>query len=86
MENPQEAMKSKLHLGQRDYLVVYADSHTLIARKREFGIMVKHSKMYYILGTCDERINPTKCLEYVTRVSEMMKIASKQGKKDVLDT
>lgn len=82
MENPAEAMKSHLKIGQRSYIVVYADKHTLIARKREFGIMVKQSKTYYILGTCDERVNPTKCLEYVTRVSEMMKVASKHGKTD----
>lgn len=85
MEKPQEAMKSKLKLGQRDYLIVYADDHTLVARKREFGVMVKHSKTYYILGTCNEKINPTKCLEYVTRVANMMKMSSRSNKKDVFD-
>ena len=85
MEDPGKAMKSKFKLGQREYLVIYADSETLVARKREFGIMVKHSKMYYILSTCDASVNPTKCLEYVTRVAEMMKTTSRKSKKDILD-
>ena len=85
MEDPVSAMKSKFRLGQREYLVVYADSETLVARKREFGVMVKNAKMYYILSTCDETVNPTKCLEYVTRVAAMMKATSRQGKKDILE-
>ena len=82
MENPQEAMKSKFHFGQRDYLVVYADYETLVARKREFGIVIKKSKMYYIIGSSDSKINPSKCLESVSRVSKMIKKSSKQPNKE----
>lgn len=80
MENPNEAMKSKLVLGQRSYLIVYADQETLVARKREFGVMVKHSKMYYILSYCEGDIDPKKCLQYVTRVADMIKSTSRNVK------
>lgn len=78
METPEEAMKSKFKLGQRTYLIVYADDNTLVARNKEFGIMVKHAKTYYILSHCDGSVNPTRCLEYVTRVADMMRTTSRK--------
>jgi len=84
MDDPQTAMKSKFSLGQRDYLVIYSDYNTLVGRKREFGVMVKKSKMYYVIGFCDGSINPTKCLDSVSRVSKMMKRSSKQPNKEFL--
>lgn len=73
MENPKKAMKSSLKLGQRTYLVAYADQNTLVARKREFGIMVAKCKMDFVLGYCDETVDPVKCLESVQRVAEMIR-------------
>lgn len=78
MEDPAAAMKDKFKLGQRTYLVVYADSSTLVARKREFGIMVSKCKMYFVLGFCDGSIDPKKCLKSVQRVAEMMRKSTRQ--------
>jgi hypothetical protein len=51
--DPVAAMKSKFQLGQHTYLIADADEMTLVARKREFGIMVAPCKMHYLLGYCD---------------------------------
>ena len=77
MENPEEAMRSSLELGQRTYLVVYADNDTLVCRKREFGIMVAKCKMDFVLGYCDGTVDPVKCLESVQRVAEMIRKSSR---------
>jgi hypothetical protein len=78
MEDPAAAMKGKLQLGQRTYLVAYADSTTLVARKREFGILVARVKLYYVLAFCDGTVDPVKCLQSVQRVAEMMRKTSRQ--------
>ncbi|OHT06073.1 hypothetical protein TRFO_05732 [Tritrichomonas foetus] len=72
MEDPEEAMKSSIKLGQRTYLIAYADQTTLVARKREFGVMVAKCKMDFVLGYCDGTVDPIKCLESVRRVADMM--------------
>lgn len=77
-DDPELAMKSKFKLGQREYLVAYADATTMVARKREFGVMVVKCKMYYVLGFCDGTVEPTKCLKSVQRVAEMMRKSARQ--------
>jgi hypothetical protein len=78
MEDPPAAMKSKFQLGQHTYLVAYADETTLVARKREFGIMVARCKMHYVLGYCDNTTDPVKCLRSVQRVAEMIRKSGRQ--------
>jgi hypothetical protein len=78
MDDPVAAMSSKFKLGQRSYLVVYADANTAVARKREFGIMVAKCKMYYILAYHDETVDPMKCLKNVQRIAEMMRKSGRQ--------
>ena len=78
MYEPLEAMKGSIELGQRSYLVAYADHKTLVARKREFGIMVVKAKMDYVLGYCDGTVDPKKCLESVKRVADLMSKSSIQ--------
>jgi methionine salvage enolase-phosphatase E1 len=80
MEDPIAAMKAKLTLGQRTYLIAYADMSSLVARKREFGIMVARCKVYYVLGYCDGTVDPGKCNQSVHRVAEMMKKTSRQAR------
>jgi hypothetical protein len=79
MEDPAAAMKSKFKLGQRHYLVAYADESTLVGRKREFGVMVAKCKMHFVLGFCDGTVDPTKCLRSVQRVAEMMRKNTRQA-------
>jgi hypothetical protein len=78
MEDPPSAMKSTFQLGQRSYLVAYADAATLVARKREFGIMVGRCKMHFVLGFCDGGVDPVKCLRSVQRVADMIRKSGRQ--------
>lgn len=71
MEDPSTAMKSSFTLGQRSYLVVYADAETLIGRNREFGVFVIKGKISYTLGYCDGTVDPNKCLRSIRRVSRL---------------
>lgn len=73
MSDPAAAVRSTLPLGQRTYLVIHADPNSLVARRREFGIMVAKSKMYFVLAFCDRTVDCKKCLQSVIRVSQMMK-------------
>jgi hypothetical protein len=71
-------MSSSFKLGQRVYLVAYADASTLVARKREFGVMCAKCKMYYVVAYGDETVDPTKCLKSVQRIAEMMRKSGRQ--------
>lgn len=78
MENPVAASKAKFKLGQRTYLVVYADATSLASRKREFGVMIARAKMYYVLAFCDGTVDPGRCFKSVRRVAELMKTNARQ--------
>ena len=79
MKDPVEAVKKKFKLGQRTYLVVFADANTLVARRREFGVMVAKCKMYYVLGFCDHDVSPVKCLKSVQRVADMLRKTAQEA-------
>ena len=71
IEDPVTAMKSSFVLGQRSYLVVYADGESLVARNREFGVFVIKCKISYLLGYCDGTTDPTQCLRSVRRIATL---------------